>query len=86
MHEMSLINDLLRKINAIAAQQKAERVVGVGVRIGALAHISADHFREHFVDGVRGSIAENARLDVEMNEDTADPLAQSIVLTRIDVQ
>lgn len=86
MHEMSLIRDLLRKINTIAAEQKATRVVSVGVRIGALAHISADHFREHFVDGVRGSIAERARLDVEMNEDTADPQAQSILLTRIEVQ
>lgn len=86
MHEMSLIRDLLRKINTIAAEQEARRVVGVGVRIGALAHISADHFREHFVDGVRGSIAEGARLDVEMNEDQADPQAQSIVLTRVDVQ
>lgn len=86
MHEMSLIRDLLRKINTIAAEQEARRVVGVGVRIGALAHISADHFRDHFVDGVRGSIAEGARLDVEMNEDQADPQAQSIVLTRVDVQ
>jgi len=86
MHEMSLMRDLLRKISRVAEEQNAARVVGVGVRIGALAHISADHFREHFVDGVRGSLAEGARLDIETSADTADPQAQSIVLTRIEVQ
>lgn len=86
MHELSLIRDLLRKIEQIAAEQQASRVVAVGVRIGALAHISADHFREHFVDGVRGTLADGARLDIETGTDTGEPQAQSIVLTRIDVQ
>jgi hydrogenase nickel incorporation protein HypA/HybF len=86
MHEMSLMRDLLRKIDTLAAEQNAQRVTAVGVRIGALAHISAEHFREHFIDGTRGSIADNARLDIDMNDDTADPLAQSIVLTHIEVE
>lgn len=86
MHEMSLLRDLLRKIETLAAEQDARRVVAVGVRIGALAHISAEHFREHFIDGTRGTVAENARLDIEMNDNTADPQAQDIVLTHIEVE
>lgn len=86
MHEMSLMRDLLRKIETLAAEQNAQRVTAVGVRIGALAHISAEHFREHFVDGTRGSIAEHARLDIEMSDDTTDPLAQDILLTHIEVE
>ena len=86
MHEMSLMRDLMRKIAAVAREQQAQRVVAVGVRIGALAHISAEHFREHFTEGVRGSIADGARLDIDMGTDTAEPLAQSIVLTRVDIQ
>jgi len=86
MHEMSLMRDLLRKIETLAAEQNALRVTAVGVRIGALAHISAEHFREHFIDGTRGSIAAGARLDIEMNTDTSDPHAQDILLTQIEVE
>ena len=41
MHEMSLIHDLMRKIETIAPEQNALRVTTVKVRLGALAHISA---------------------------------------------
>jgi hydrogenase nickel incorporation protein HypA/HybF len=86
MHEMSLMRDLLRQIDSLAREQGATRVVSVGLRLGALAHISPSHLREHFVDGARGSVAEGARLDIEASDDTADPQAQSIVLTRIEVR
>ncbi len=86
MHELSLMRDLLRKIDTLAAEQNAQRVTAVAVRIGALAHISAEHFREHFIDGTRGSIAENARLDIDVSSDTADAHAQDILLTRIEVE
>ncbi len=46
MHEMSLIHDLMRKIETIAREQNAAKVVGVKVRLGPPAHISADHFRD----------------------------------------
>ena len=64
MHEYSLIANLLAKIDAVAREQHATRVVGVAVWIGALAHLSAGHFREHFDSGSRGSVAEGARLEV----------------------
>lgn len=86
MHEMSLIHDLMRKIKTIATDQKATRVAGVKVRIGALAHISADHFREHFEEEAKGTIAEGARLEVEMLTDEKDPQAQDIILDSVEVE
>ncbi len=85
MHEHSLITNLLSRIDAIARQQNAARVVGVSVWIGALAHISAGHFREHFEDGSRGSLAEGARLDIDMSDDADHPQAQDILLRSIEV-
>lgn len=85
MHEMSLINNLLEKINTVAAQQQATKVTGVTVWLGAMSHISEDHFRGHFVEGVKGSIAENATLMVEMSEDLSHEQAQDILLKSIDV-
>lgn len=81
-----LIASLLDKIEAIAREQQATRVTGVRVRLGALAHISADHFREHFEQSARGTIAEGARLDVTEGCDYTEPHAQEIILESVIVK
>ncbi|MBT3923371.1 MAG: hydrogenase maturation nickel metallochaperone HypA [Nitrospina sp.] len=86
MHEQSLMADLMRKINAIGQEQKAERVVRVKVKLGALSHISAEHFREHFIQAVQGSCAEQAQLDVEVLTDLNDPQAQDILLESVEIE
>ena len=86
MHERSLIANLLRKIEAIARDQQASRVTGVRVRIGALAHISADRLLEHFVDAARGTVAEGARAEIETLADVTDPHAQEILLDSVEIE
>jgi hydrogenase nickel incorporation protein HypA/HybF len=86
VHEASLIADLLRQITAIMQQQGTSRVVGVTVRLGALSHISPDHFREHFVYGVRGTIAVGTQLTIEVGHDLDDPRAQDVVLDSLEVE
>jgi hydrogenase nickel incorporation protein HypA/HybF len=86
MHEFSLINDLMWKIDAIAREQGARRVVGVKVRLGALSHISPDHFRDHFEAAATGTIAEAARLDIETLREERDPHAQDILLDSVEVE
>jgi hydrogenase nickel incorporation protein HypA/HybF len=86
VHEASLIADLLRQIAALMRQQGAGRVVGVTVKLGALSHISPEHFREHFVHGARGTIAEGARLTLELGHDLNDPRAQDVVLDCLEVE
>lgn len=86
MHEFSLINDLMRKIAGIALEQGARRVAAVKVKLGALAHISPEHLREHFEQAVRGTIADGARLDIELNPDPDDPSAQEILLDSVEVE
>ena len=85
MHEFGLMNDLLHKIERIAAEQSASRIAKVDVWLGALAHISPDHFREHFVEGAQGTIAEGAELFIELSDDIRHPQAQDILLKSIDV-
>ena len=53
MHELSLIADLMCKLEALAAAQRPGRIIGVTLRVGILAHLSADHLREHFVRASR---------------------------------
>lgn len=86
MHEMSLLTDLLRKINRVAHDNNAKRVCGVTIQLGPLAHISAEHLREHFVEAVKGTSADGADLHVIELTDESHPHAQSIVLLSVDVE
>ena len=52
----------MRRIDEIAKAERARRIVGVSVRLGALSHMSAEHFCEHFERASDGTLAEGARL------------------------
>ncbi len=86
MHEMSLLRDLLAKIEEIARAEDASAVTHVKVKLGALSHISAEHFREHWDEAIEGHVAETADLEVEELTDETDPLAQEIVLESLEVE
>lgn len=86
MHEASLMNDLMHRIASIADQESASRVTGIEVWLGALSHMSAEHFREHFDECARGSLAEGACLSIECSEDIHHPDAQTILLRSIEVE
>lgn len=86
MHEFSLMNDLMKKINKIASQENAVKVTAVRVTLGAFSHISPEHFLEHFLQSTQGTITEGAKLIITVSTDTSDPLAQEIVLESIDVE
>ena len=86
MHEAGLINDLIRKIEQLAASEGALRVSRVYVNLGALSHISPEHFDEHFRIASAGSICDGAALQIEASTDLGDPNAESILITGVDVE
>ncbi len=86
MHELSLMADLLRRIESVLNNNDATRAVGVTVKLGALAFISAEHFREHFEEGTRGTRIEGAKLEIETSEDMTDPHAQDILLASVEIE
>ncbi len=85
MHEQSLVKDLVRAAERLAREHGSRRVTRLRVRLGALAHLSPEHLREHFAIAVRGGVAEGAVLDIEMLTDPSDPRAQDLVLESADV-
>ena len=85
MHEASLMKDLMRKIESVAHEQKAGRVIGISVRLGALSHMSASHFREHFAVASQGTIAEGADMNIKVLTDLNDAHAQEIVLESVEI-
>ncbi|MCB1592312.1 MAG: hydrogenase maturation nickel metallochaperone HypA [Alphaproteobacteria bacterium] len=85
MHEFSLMADLFRKIDEISRTHDNGKVVVVRVKLGALSHITPDHFSEHFVEFSKGTPAEGAKLEVEQLEDANDPQAQDILLDSVEL-
>jgi hydrogenase nickel incorporation protein HypA/HybF len=86
MHEASLMSGLMRQIETVAEAEGAARVVSVSVWLGALSHMSRQHFAEHFSQISAGTIAEGARLDVTLSADIDDADAQGIRLQSVEVE
>ena len=86
MHEKALMDDLMREIETQAQAEGAARVTRIRVRLGALSHFTPAHFREHFEDASRGTLAEGAEIDAELRTDPTEANAQGVVLESIDIE
>ena len=62
------------------------RVTRVSVELGALSHFTTEHFREHFVDATRGTLAAGAEVEAVLADDLTDARAQDVVLLEIELE
>jgi len=85
MHETALVRDIIRRIDEIARATNARRVIGAKVWLGALSHLSPDHFRDHFTMDSRNTPASGAVLEIEVSKDLDDPHAQHVRLESVDL-
>ena len=85
MHEKAVMDRLVRAVEESAREEGAGRVTRVRVRLGALSHFTPAHFREHFADASRGTLAEGAEVEAELATDPTAPEAQGVLLESIDV-
>jgi hydrogenase nickel incorporation protein HypA/HybF len=85
VHETPLVRDIVHRIEDLARSTGARRVTAARIWLGALSHLSPEHFREHFSIEARGTPAAEARLDIELSDDPDHPDAQQIRLESIDL-
>lgn len=85
MHEASLMRDLVRKVLDVVAQQGASRVVSLTVRLGALSHMDAAHFKEHFDHAAAGTVADGATIHTTVDTDIQSPTAADVMLESVEV-
>ena len=85
MHEKALMDDLMAKILAVAEAEGGGRVVRIRVHLGALSHLTPAHFREHFDDAARGTLAEGAEIEAELGTDLTATNATGVVLESVEV-
>ncbi len=86
MHEFNLLRNLLKKIKIVSDEHGGARVVSVSIWLGALSHITPEHFEEHFNEETKGTIAEGAKLKIEQSDDMKHPNAQDILLREVEVE
>jgi hydrogenase nickel incorporation protein HypA/HybF len=86
MHEHALMADIVHKIDQTALEGGGDRVTSVTVMLGALSHFTPDHFREHFLDATRGTIAEGAEVLATLNEDISAPHADGVILQSVEFE
>jgi hydrogenase nickel incorporation protein HypA/HybF len=83
MHKLSLMKDLIRKIETVARAQAAGKVVAIRVKLGALCHISPSHFMEHFIESSAGTVADGAKIEIDVMDDITHPQAQDVLLDSV---
>jgi hydrogenase nickel incorporation protein HypA/HybF len=86
VHEASLMRNLMGQILALARERRAARVVGLTVRLGALSHLSPEHFCTHFEEAARGTIAEGALLETIVETDIRAACAADVLLEAIEIE
>ena len=86
MHERALMRDVMSRIADLARVEGAARVTRVDVRLGALSHFTPDHFREHFEDAARGTLAEGALVVATMAGDVTDAHASDVLVESVEVE
>jgi len=86
MHEASLMRNLMKQVDEVAQNENARRVVAVSVWLGALSHMTEEHFGEHFRQAAAGTVAEDARLEVFLSDDATHPNAQDVLLESVEVE
>lgn len=86
MHERALIQDVTNKVQQLATADGADRVTRVEVTLGALSHFTPEHFRDHFDDAARGTLAEGAEVVATLDPDIHAAYAADVVLRSIEVE
>ena len=85
MHETALVRDVVRRIEDLAQATGARRITGAKIWLGALSHLSAEHFREHYAIEAQGSIAAGAILTIDASSELDHPDAQHVRLVCVDL-
>ena len=66
MHEMSIAESLVDLIEDEARREGFERVMRIGIKVGALGHVEPAALDFCFDAASRGTVAEGARLEMQI--------------------
>jgi hydrogenase nickel incorporation protein HypA/HybF len=86
MRETAVVRDVVRRMVELTQTTGARRVARAKIWLGALSHLSPEHFREHFAVEARDTVAASAVLEIEVSDDPNDLDAQHVRLKRVNLE
>jgi hydrogenase nickel incorporation protein HypA/HybF len=86
MHETALVRDVVQQMVKLARSAGACRVAHAKIWLGALSHLSAEHFRDHFALEAEDTIAAHAALQIEVSDDPDHAHAQHVRLESVALE
>jgi len=66
MHELKIAEELIGIINEVAESEKLKKVTKVNIQFGKMIQIVPDIFQFVFESAVKGTLAKNAKLKLEI--------------------
>jgi hydrogenase nickel incorporation protein HypA/HybF len=86
VHERAVTATVIDRVLELADRERASAVTCIRVRLGPLSHFTPGHFREHFEDAARGTIAEGAAVEAVVSSDTTAGDADAVVLESVELE
>ena len=66
MHEIGLVKDIITSINSKLNKIKpGSKIKVININIGELEHVVPGHFEFHFKENTKGTVLENAELNIK---------------------
>ncbi|MDH3444685.1 MAG: hydrogenase/urease maturation nickel metallochaperone HypA [Deltaproteobacteria bacterium] len=86
MHEWALTRSLIRELVRTADARGEVKIRAATVRIGALSGVSSKHLRSQFSFLARGTVAEGAKLRIEMKDDLLSEIMAGLYLESVEFE
>ncbi len=80
MHELGILESVVKTVVARAEESGASRVTGVRLKVGVLEMLTPESLQESFVLATAGTAAEGAKLTVEITP------GHEVVVDEIEVE
>ena len=84
----TLTSRLSSRAIGVAFAFAAAIISGIAVFVNSkgVSHFTPEHFRAHFLDASRGTIAEAAHVEAVLETSTTDPNAQGVLLESVELE
>lgn len=85
MHEMHLMKNIIQKLEQVSRAHQAEKVVSLKVWLGALSHLTPEHFLEHFEYESKNTHVEGALVSFEISNDVEHPDSMEVKILEVEI-
>lgn len=80
------MKNLTNKLICLSKEHNGAKILSIKVRLGALSHMSPEHFLEHLSEFSSGSCFEKAKFEFIAETDIHDPQATGVYIESVEIE